>query len=86
MVAGARAVAGTPCAGQLRRSLAPMRSRVTWGRTAEALAGFISAGAGRGHVRGLAQHGARGVGRWECSGAFRARRTRGGVLLPMFNS
>jgi hypothetical protein len=31
--------------------------------TAEALAGFISVGAGRGHGRGLARRGARGVGR-----------------------
>jgi hypothetical protein len=30
------------------------------GHTAEALAGFISAGAGRGHGRGLARRGARG--------------------------
>jgi hypothetical protein len=54
------------------------------GRTAEALAGFI--GTGRGHGRGLARRGARGVGSWACSGEFRARRTRGGVLLPMFKS
>jgi hypothetical protein len=85
-VAGAWAAAGTPCAGQLRRSLAPVRSRVARGRTAEALAGFIGAGAGRGHGRGLARRGARGLGRLACSGAFRARQTRGGVLLPMFNS
>jgi hypothetical protein len=57
-----------------------------WGRTTEALAGFIGAIAGRGHGRGLARRGARGVGRWACSGAFRARRTRGGVLLPLFKS
>jgi hypothetical protein len=56
------------------------------GRTAEALAGFIGAGAGRGHERGLARRGVRGVGRWACSGTFRARRTHGGVLLPMFKS
>jgi hypothetical protein len=56
------------------------------GHTAEALAGFISAGAGRGHGRGLVWRGARGVGRWACSGVFRARRTHGGVLLPMFKS
>jgi hypothetical protein len=41
------------------------------GRTAEASVGFIGADAGR----GLA-----------CSGTFTSRRTRGGVLLPMFKS
>jgi hypothetical protein len=58
----------------------------TQGSTAEALAGFIGAGVGRRHGRGLVRRRARGVGRWACSGAFRARRTRGSVLLPMFNS
>jgi hypothetical protein len=57
-----------------------------WGRTTEASAGFIGAGTGRGHGRGLARRWARGVGCCACSGAFKARRTRGGVLLPMFNS
>jgi hypothetical protein len=56
------------------------------GRTAEASAGFIGTGAGRGHRHGLAWRGARGFGRWACPGAFRVRRTRGGVLLPMFKS
>jgi hypothetical protein len=56
------------------------------GRTAEALAGFIAAGASRGHGRGSARRGARGFGRWACSGEFRACRTRGGVLLPLFKS
>jgi hypothetical protein len=56
------------------------------GHTAEALAGFIGVGTGRGHECGLARRGARRVGRWACSGAFRVRRTRGGVLLPMFKS
>jgi hypothetical protein len=58
----------------------------TRGSTAEASAGFIDAGAGRRHGRGLARRGARGVGHWACSGVFRARRTRGSVLLPLFNS
>jgi hypothetical protein len=58
-----RAAAGTPCAGQT-----PMISRSgevesARGRTTEASAGFIGAGAGRGHGRGLARRGARGVGR-----------------------
>jgi hypothetical protein len=39
------------------------------GSTAEASAGFIGAVTGRGHERGLAWRGARGVGRWACSGA-----------------
>jgi hypothetical protein len=56
------------------------------GHTAEASAGFIGAGAGRGYGRGLALRGELGVGSWACSGSFRARRTRGGVLLPMFKS
>jgi hypothetical protein len=56
------------------------------GRSAEALASFIGAGTGRRHGRGLARRGVRGVKRWACSGAFRARRTRGGVPLPMFKS
>jgi hypothetical protein len=55
-------------------------------RTTEALASFIGAGVGRGHGRGLARREACGIGRWACSGVFRARRTRGGVLLPMFKS
>jgi hypothetical protein len=38
------------------------------------------------HGLGLALRGARGVGRWACSGGFRARGTRGGVLLPLFKS
>jgi hypothetical protein len=56
------------------------------GSTAEASVGFIDAGAGRRHGRGLARRGALGVGRWACSSAFRARRTCGRVLLPLFNS
>jgi hypothetical protein len=54
------------------------------GRTVEALAGFIGAGAGagmglawRGAVRAESSAGA-------CSGDARARRTRGGLFLPLF--
>jgi hypothetical protein len=65
------------CSGEVESA----RERMT-----EALAGFIGAGAGRGHGRGLARRGTHGVGRWACSGVLRARRIRGGVLLPMFNS
>jgi hypothetical protein len=79
---GARAAAGTPCAGQ---TLAISCSdEVESTRGAEALAGFIGTGAGRGHGRGLARRGAHGLGRRACSGKVRARRTRGGVLLPLF--
>jgi hypothetical protein len=85
-VAGDRAAAGTPCAGQTPVISFFDEVESARGNTAEAFAGFIGAGTGRGHGRGLARCGARGVGRWACSGAFRARRTRGGVLLPMFNS
>jgi hypothetical protein len=85
-VAGDRAAAGMPSAGQAPTISCSGEVESARGSTAEALAGFIGAGASRGHGRGLARRGARGVGRWACSGAFRARRTRGGVLLPMFNS
>jgi hypothetical protein len=83
-------VLGRPLArrveGKLRRSRTPVRSRARRGRTAEALAGFIGAGGSKGHGCGLVRRGARGFRRWACSGVFRARRTRGGVLLPMFKS
>jgi hypothetical protein len=85
-VAGDWAAAGTLCAGQTPAISRSGEVESVWGRTTEASAGFIGAGAGRGHGHGLARRGACGVGRWECSGAFRARRTRGGILLPMFNS
>jgi hypothetical protein len=83
---GARAAAGTPFAGRTPVIACSGEVESERGRTAEASAGFIDAGAGRGHGRGLARHGVRGVGRWACSGTFRARRTRVGVLLPMFKS
>jgi hypothetical protein len=83
-VAGARAAAGTPCAAQTPAISCTGEVKSARGRTAEALAGFIGAGAGRGHGRGLARRGARGLGRRACSGKVRARRTRGGVLLPLF--
>jgi hypothetical protein len=78
--------AGTPCAGQTPVISGSGEVESTRGSTVEALVGFIGAGAGRRHRHGLARRGARGVGRWACSGAFRARRTRGSVLLPTFNS
>jgi hypothetical protein len=85
-VAGDQAVADTPSAEQT--SVIPCSGEVesARGSTDEASLGFIDVGAGRRHGRGLARRGARGVGRWACSGAFRARRTRGSVLLPLFNS
>jgi hypothetical protein len=86
MVAGARAAAGTLCARQTPAISCSIEVESARGRTTEALAGFIDAGAGRGHGRGLVRRGARGFGRWAFSGAFRARRTCGGVLLPMFKS
>jgi hypothetical protein len=89
-VAGDRAAAGTPCAGQTPAISCSGEVESARGgegeRTAEASTGFIGAGADRGHGHGLAWHGARGVGRWACSGASRVRRTCGGVLLPMFKS
>jgi hypothetical protein len=88
MVVGDRAATGMPCAGQTLVISCSGEVESARGRTVEASAGFIGtgAGAGRGHGRGLARHGACGVGRWACSGVSRARRTRGGVLLPMFKS
>jgi hypothetical protein len=62
-VAGDRAAAGTPSAGQTPVISCSGEVESTRGSTAEALAGFIGAGAGRGHGRGLARRGARGVGR-----------------------
>jgi hypothetical protein len=83
-VAGSRVAAGMPCARQTPAISCSREVESARGRTAEALAGFIGTGAGRGHGRGLARRGAHGVRRWACSGEFRARRTRGGVLLPLF--
>jgi hypothetical protein len=79
---GARAAAGTPCAGQTPVILRSGEVESERGRTVEALAGFIGTGAGSG--TGLSWCGARGVGRRACSGEVRARRTRGGVFLPLF--
>jgi hypothetical protein len=72
-VEGARAAAGTPCAEQTPAISCSGEVESARGRTAEALASFIGAGAGRGHGGGLARCGACGVKRWACSGAFRAR-------------
>jgi hypothetical protein len=85
-VAGARTATGTPCAGQTQAISCSGEVESTQGSTVEVLAGFIGTGVGSGHGRGLARRGVRGLGRWACSGAFRACRTRGGVLLPMFKS
>jgi hypothetical protein len=54
------------------------------GRTVEALASFIGTGEGGG--TGLAWRGAVhvGSGAGACSGDARARRTRGGLFLPLF--
>jgi hypothetical protein len=81
---GARAGAGTPCAGQTPAISCFGEVESARGHTTEALGGFIGAGTGRGHGRGLARRGARGFGCRACSGKVRARQTRGGVLLPLF--
>jgi hypothetical protein len=47
-VAGARAAAGTRCAGQTPAISCSDEVESAWGRTAEALAGFIGAGVGQG--------------------------------------
>jgi hypothetical protein len=78
--------AGTPFVGQtpvISGSGEVERARRS---TVEASVGFIGAGASRRHERGSTRRGARGVERWACSGVLRARRTRGSVLLPLFNS
>jgi hypothetical protein len=85
-VAGDQVAAGTPFSGQTPVISGSGEVESTWGSTVETLVGFIGAGASRRHGRGLAWRGARGVGCWGCSGALRARRTRGSVLLPLFNS
>jgi hypothetical protein len=85
-VVGVRVVAGTPFAGQTPVISGFGEVESTQGSTVEASVGFIGAGASRRHEHGLARHWAHGVGRWACSGAFRARRTRGSVLLPLLNS
>jgi hypothetical protein len=85
-VVGDRVAAGTPFAGQTPVISGSSEVESTRGSTVEASVGFIGVGASRRHGHGLARRRARGVGRWACSGAFRARRTRGSVLLPLFNS
>jgi hypothetical protein len=85
-VAGDRVAVGTPFVGQTPVISGSGEVESTRGSTVEASVGFIGTGASRRHGRGSAQRGARGVGRWACSGALRARRTRGSVLLPLFNS
>jgi hypothetical protein len=85
-VAGDRVAAGTLFVGQTPVISGSGEVESTRGSTVEGSVGFIGAGASRRHGRGSARRGARGVGRWACSGALRARRTRGSVLLPLFNS
>jgi hypothetical protein len=68
-VVGARAAAGTPCAGQTPVILRSGEAESERGRMVEALAGFIGAGAGSG--TGLARRGAvrAGLSAGACSGA-----------------
>jgi hypothetical protein len=47
-MAGARAAAGTPCAGQIPAISCSSEVESARGRTAEALAGFIGSGVGNG--------------------------------------
>jgi hypothetical protein len=85
-VAGDRVAAGTPFVGQTPVISGSGEVESTWGSMVEASVGFIGAGASRRHGHGLARRRAHGVGRWACSGTLIARRTRGSVLLPLFNS
>jgi hypothetical protein len=66
--------------------LALRRGREREGAYGWSLGWLYRRGCGRGHWLGLARRGARGVGRRACSGEVRARRTRGGVFLPLFKS
>jgi hypothetical protein len=85
-VAGDRVAAGTPCAGQTPVISGSGEVESTRGSTVEASVGFIGAGTSRRHGHGLARRGVREVRCWACSGALRARRTRGSVLLHLFNN
>jgi hypothetical protein len=85
-VARDRAAAGTPSAGETPVISGSGEVESARESTVEASVGFIDAGAGRRHGRSLARRGVHGVGRWACSGVFRARRTHESVLLPLFNS
>jgi hypothetical protein len=84
MAVSSRVAAGTPCAEQTPVIWRSGEVESERGRTVEALAGFIGAGAGSG--TGLTWHGAgrAGSGAGACSGEVRARRTRGGLFLPLF--
>jgi hypothetical protein len=66
--------------------LALRRGRERAGAYGWSLGWLYRRGRGQWHELGLARRRARGVGRWACSGEFRVRRTRGGVLLPLFKS
>jgi hypothetical protein len=83
---GARAAAGTPCAGQTPVILRSGEVESERGRTVEALAGFIGAGAGRG--TGLARHGTVRVGLSDraCSGAPERIEHVGVCLCPCSNA
>jgi hypothetical protein len=74
---------GHVIAGQCSGFLAPVRLSVRGGRR---LRGLYRRGREQGtRARLSAARGARGRAR-ACSGALRARQTRGSVLLPVFNS
>jgi hypothetical protein len=64
--------------------LALRRGRERAGAYGWSLGWLYRRGRGQWHWLGLARCGARGVGRRACSGEVRARRTRGGVFLPLF--
>jgi hypothetical protein len=76
--------AGTPCAEQSPVNWRSGEVESERGRTVEASAGFIGAGAGGG--TGLAWRGTvhAGSGVGACSGDARARRTCGHLFLPLF--
>jgi hypothetical protein len=74
--------AGTPCTEQtsvIWRSGEVESERV---RTVEASAEFIGAGGGKGLAWRVAVRA--GLSAGACSGDARARRTRGGLFLPLF--
>jgi hypothetical protein len=82
MAVGSRVAAGTPCAEQTPVIWRSGEVESERGCMVEALAGFIGAGNGTGLAWCGARHAGSGAGAY--SGEVRARRTRGGLFLPLF--
>jgi hypothetical protein len=76
--------AGTPCTEQTPVIWRSSEVESERGHTVEALAGFIGAGASRGTSLAWRSAVRAGSSAGACSGDARARRTRGGLFLPLF--